>query len=88
MLITVEGLYKDGRIELLERPDGIEQARVLVTLLPEVATSSTRRVPKIAGVLAKQVSLEAAEVDPIQNVLDDLKRERSARHNGFDLHGD
>ena len=34
-LLTVEGIYKDGRVELVERPDRVDQAvRVLVTFLP------------------------------------------------------
>jgi hypothetical protein len=34
-LLTVEGIYKDGKVELKERPDHIEEAaRVLVTFLP------------------------------------------------------
>jgi len=34
-LLTVEGIYKDGRVELTERPEHIhEAARVLVTFLP------------------------------------------------------
>ena len=34
-LLTVEGIYKDGRVELVERPDNVgEAARVLVTFLP------------------------------------------------------
>jgi hypothetical protein len=33
-LLTVEGTYKDGRIELTERPNGVGgEARVLVTFL-------------------------------------------------------
>ncbi len=34
MLTTVEGVYKDGKIELTEIPAGLEQAQVLVTFLP------------------------------------------------------
>ncbi len=34
MLTTVEGVYQEGRIELLEQPPGAEGARVLVTFLP------------------------------------------------------
>ena len=34
MLTTVEGVYKDGHVELAERPDGIAEGRVLVTFLP------------------------------------------------------
>jgi hypothetical protein len=34
-LLTVEGIYKDGKIELTERPAGVDEAaRVLVTFLP------------------------------------------------------
>ena len=34
MLTTVEGVYQEGRIELLEQPPEVEEARVLVTFLP------------------------------------------------------
>lgn len=34
MIQTVEGIYKDGRVELNERPEGVQEARVLVTFLP------------------------------------------------------
>ena len=33
MARTVAGIYKDGRIELLESPTGIREGRVLVTLV-------------------------------------------------------
>jgi hypothetical protein len=34
-LLTVEGIYKDGAVELSERPAHVEEAvRVLVTFLP------------------------------------------------------
>jgi hypothetical protein len=34
-LLTVEGIYKDGKVELTERPERVyEAARVLVTFLP------------------------------------------------------
>jgi hypothetical protein len=34
-LLTVEGIYKDGKVELAERPDHVaDAARVLVTFLP------------------------------------------------------
>jgi hypothetical protein len=34
-LLTVEGIYKDGKVELSERPRHVEApARVLVTFLP------------------------------------------------------
>ena len=33
MLTTIEGVYKDGRIELSEDPKTVEERRVLVTFL-------------------------------------------------------
>ena len=36
MLKSVEGIYSGGRVELSERPDDLEEARVIVTFLPNV----------------------------------------------------
>ena len=36
-LLTVEGRYKNGKIDLSESPSGLAEARVLVTFLPEAA---------------------------------------------------
>ncbi len=33
MLTTVEGIYKAGKIELIEVPEDVEEARVLVTFM-------------------------------------------------------
>lgn len=33
-LLTCEGVYRNGQVELLEAPDNIEEARVFVTFLP------------------------------------------------------
>jgi hypothetical protein len=33
MLLTVEGTYTEGKVELTERPTGIKYAKVLVTFL-------------------------------------------------------
>ncbi len=35
MLKSVEGIYRDGKVELLEMPDDIGESRVIVTFLPE-----------------------------------------------------
>jgi len=32
-LVTVEGTYRDGKVELAEQPEGLEGARVIVTFL-------------------------------------------------------
>ena len=34
MLKAVEGIYRDGKIELLETPPEVKEARVVVTFLP------------------------------------------------------
>ncbi|WP_017715800.1 hypothetical protein [Kamptonema formosum] len=34
MLNSVEGIYRDGKVELLETPASIKSARVIVTFLP------------------------------------------------------
>jgi hypothetical protein len=34
MLTSVEGVYRDGKVELLQLPSDIQQARVIVTFLP------------------------------------------------------
>jgi hypothetical protein len=39
-MITVEGRYKDGKIDLAETPAGVSEAKVLITFLP------TEAVPK------------------------------------------
>ena len=33
MLQSVEGIYRDGKVELLETPDGMDGVRVIVTFL-------------------------------------------------------
>ncbi len=33
MLTTVEGVYRNGKVDLLEQPVGVAEARVIVTFL-------------------------------------------------------
>ncbi|NJM74586.1 MAG: hypothetical protein HC852_01075 [Acaryochloridaceae cyanobacterium RU_4_10] len=33
MLQAIEGIYKDGKVELTEKPQGISEGRVIVTFL-------------------------------------------------------
>jgi hypothetical protein len=33
VLQAIEGIYKDGKVELTERPEGISEGRVIVTFL-------------------------------------------------------
>ncbi len=47
-LLTIEGIYKDGKVELAERPDRVDEAaRVLVTFLP--ANSSLEEKTIVEG---------------------------------------
>jgi hypothetical protein len=34
LLTSVEGIYRDGTIDLLEKPANVHEARVIVTFLP------------------------------------------------------
>jgi hypothetical protein len=44
-MLTVEGIYKDGKVELVEQPVGIgDSARVLVTFLTANEPSDPSRV--------------------------------------------
>ena len=45
MLTTIEGIYKNGKVELLEEPGLAEERRVLVTFL-ENKTDGSAMVPK------------------------------------------
>ena len=35
MIQSVEGIFRNGKVELLEMPENIGEARVIVTFLPE-----------------------------------------------------
>ena len=37
MIQTVEGIFRNGKVELLEEPQNIDEARVIVTFLPGVS---------------------------------------------------
>jgi hypothetical protein len=43
MLTTVEGRYADGKITLLEDPQGVQEGRVLVIFLPDAQPQSEHR---------------------------------------------
>jgi len=40
---TVEGIYRDGKVELLETPTDVDEARVIVTFLPEGSINLSER---------------------------------------------
>jgi hypothetical protein len=41
VLNAVEGIYRDGEVELLERPADLQEARVIVTFLPPASPKSS-----------------------------------------------
>jgi hypothetical protein len=40
---TVEGIYRDGKVELLETPIDVDEARVIVTFLPQGSINMSER---------------------------------------------
>ncbi len=40
MFNSVEGIYQNGKIELLETPDLVEGTKVIVTFLPNILRST------------------------------------------------
>lgn len=42
MLRSFEGVYRDGRVELLECPEEVHEARVIVTFLPPATAVDLR----------------------------------------------
>ena len=45
MVITVQGVYTDGNLELLDKPNGIRNGRVSVTLTKAEAQPPGRMLP-------------------------------------------
>jgi len=43
MLKTVEGIYRDGKVELLETLNDVDEARVIVTFLSEGSVELAKR---------------------------------------------
>jgi hypothetical protein len=35
MIQTIEGIFRNGKVELLEEPENVREARVIVTFLPD-----------------------------------------------------
>ncbi len=46
MLTTVEGFYKNGQVELLEPLKGVEEARVLITVLETGSQNNAEPAPE------------------------------------------
>lgn len=64
MLQTVEGIYREGTIELLEKPETISQARVIVTFLNENNGENTNKTGSVnlaeRGINAEEAAAQRA----------------------------
>ena len=40
---TVEGIYRDGKVELLETPGDVDEGRVIVTFMPKGSINLSER---------------------------------------------
>lgn len=84
MLTTVEGIFKDGHVELREDPPAIEQARVIVTFLLEKSASEVRASSSASEASSRMLDLlRAWQDEPLskeeERVLDGFA-EFQARH--------
>jgi hypothetical protein len=53
MVTTIEGVYRQGRVELAEQPTGIKESRVLVTFLPETGNPAGSRQEIVERIIAR-----------------------------------
>lgn len=58
MITTIEGVYKKGKINLLEMPVGVEESKVLVTFLPNSVFKPTLRRMVYGQFAGKKMSTE------------------------------
>lgn len=58
MITTVEGVYKKGKINLLEMPVGVDEAQVLVTFLPNSVFKPTLQHMVYGQFAGKKMSTE------------------------------
>ncbi len=73
-MLTVEGTYKDGKIELAETPANVDEARVLVTFLApkEIDLGAHGISPEQAADLRARLSTFAEDWDdPEMDIYDD-----------------
>ena len=60
---TVEGIYRDGKVELLETPADVDEARVIVTFLPAGAVNLSERSIDEAQAISLRARLSAFAED-------------------------
>lgn len=77
MLTSVEGVFRDGRIELREAPPVVEEARVIVTFLPESSESGAVSLRPTSEANRRMLGLlQAWKAEPLtaeeEHLLDDF----------------
>jgi hypothetical protein len=75
MLTSIQGVYRDGKIELTEKPANMQdETPVIVTFLSDVSTVNLQKygiTPVQAGILREQLEPFAEEWDsPEMNIYD------------------
>ena len=78
MIQTVEGIFRDGRVELLETPHDIRESRVLVTFLPAPPSSeeSMLTLEEAAELRGKLAAWEEDWSAPGMEAYDDYETRR------------
>ncbi len=77
MLTTVEGVFRDGHIELQEASPGVDGARVIVTFLPEPSESGAATPISASQANRRMLGLlQAWQAEPLtadeERLLDDF----------------
>jgi hypothetical protein len=79
MIQSVEGVFRNGKVELLELPVNVSEARVIVTFLPETIEPSGEPLFSPEEVADLRGKLEAWEEDwsaPGMEAYDDYEARR------------
>lgn len=58
MLLTIEGVYSDRKVELTETPTGVEYTKVLVIFLPQAKPSRSARYLSYGQFAGENMSTE------------------------------
>ena len=79
-MLTVEGLYQNGKVELLQSVEDIEQAKVLVTFIEnsdrELSTLGIGRAE--AAILREKFATFEDWNDPIMDIYNDYDNAKAA----------
>jgi hypothetical protein len=79
MIQTVEGVFRNGKVELLQEPENITESRVIVTFLPNLTASDdeTGLTPdEIADLRGKIAAWEEDWNAPGMEAYDDYEARR------------